>query len=52
MRVRVLFFGMLKELVGRPSEDIDFPSGANLRTVFESYAARSSAFSRTCVPAL
>jgi MoaE-MoaD fusion protein len=40
MRVRVLFFGMLKELVGRPSEDADFPQGADLRAVFESYAAR------------
>jgi molybdopterin synthase catalytic subunit len=40
MRVRVLFFGMLRELVGRPSEDADFPQGADLRAVFESYAAR------------
>jgi molybdopterin synthase catalytic subunit len=40
MRVRVLFFGMLKELVGRPSEDADFPPGADLRAVFDSYAAR------------
>ena len=40
MRVRVLFFGMLKDLVGRASEDADFPPGADLRAVFESYAAR------------
>ena len=40
MRVRVLFFGMLKDLVGCPSEDADFPQGADLRTVFEAYAAR------------
>jgi molybdopterin converting factor subunit 1 len=40
MRVRVLFFGMLRELVGRPSEDADFPEGADLRAVFDSYAAR------------
>jgi molybdopterin synthase catalytic subunit len=40
MRVRVLFFGMLRELVGRPSEDADFPEGADLRAVFESYATR------------
>jgi len=39
MRVRVLFFGMLKELVGCPSEDADFPPGADLRAVFERYAA-------------
>ena len=31
---------MLKELVGRPSEDADFPQGSDLRAVFESYAAR------------
>jgi molybdopterin synthase catalytic subunit/molybdopterin converting factor small subunit len=40
MRVRVLFFGMLKELVGRPSEDAEFPPGADLRAVFDFYAAR------------
>jgi molybdopterin synthase catalytic subunit len=31
---------MLRELVGRPSEDAEFPQGADLRAVFESYAAR------------
>jgi molybdopterin synthase catalytic subunit len=40
MRVRVLFFGMLKDLVGRPSEDAEFPPGADLRAVFDFYAAR------------
>jgi MoaE-MoaD fusion protein len=40
MRARVLFFGMLKELVGRPVEEIDLPEGANLASVFELYAAR------------
>lgn len=40
MRVRVLFFGMLRDLVGRPSEDAEFPQGADLRAVFDSYAAR------------
>jgi molybdopterin synthase catalytic subunit len=40
MRVRVLFFGMLKDLVGWPSEDADFPPGTDLRAVFESYADR------------
>jgi MoaE-MoaD fusion protein len=38
MRVRVLFFGMLKDLVGGPSADVDFPQGTDLRAVFESYA--------------
>jgi MoaE-MoaD fusion protein len=40
MRVRVLFFGMLKDLVGRPSEDADIPPGSDLRAVFEIYATR------------
>ena len=39
MRARVLFFGMLKELVGRSTEEIDLPPGADLRSVFEHYAA-------------
>jgi molybdopterin synthase catalytic subunit/molybdopterin converting factor small subunit len=40
MRARVLFFGILKEVVGRASEDAEFPTGADLRAVFESYAER------------
>jgi MoaE-MoaD fusion protein len=40
MRARVLFFGMLKELVGRSAEDIDLPDGADLASIFERYAAR------------
>lgn len=40
MRARVLFFGMLKEMVGRSAEDIDLPDGADLASVFERYAAR------------
>ena len=40
MHVRVLFFGMLKELVGRPADDAEFPPGADLRSVFERYASR------------
>jgi MoaE-MoaD fusion protein len=40
MRARVLFFGMLKDLVGIPSEEIDLPEGADLATVFDHYAAR------------
>ena len=31
---------MLKELAGISAEDADFPAGSDLRTVFESYAAR------------
>src|SRR5271157_5123451 len=40
MHARVLFFGLLKDLVGRPSEEIDLPEGADLRAVFETYAGR------------
>src|SRR5262249_57779125 len=40
MRVRVLFFGMLKEFVGRPAEECDLPEGSNLGAVFEEYARR------------
>ena len=40
MRVRVLFFGMLKDFVGRPGEECDFPDGADLGAIFDSYARR------------
>ena len=40
MHVRVLFFGMLRELVGGPADEADFPPGADLRSVFERYATR------------
>jgi molybdopterin synthase catalytic subunit/molybdopterin converting factor small subunit len=38
MRVRVLFFGLLKDLIGQPSDQSDFPPGADLRAVFDYYA--------------
>ena len=41
MRVRVLFFGVLKDLAGRSSEDAEFAEGADLRTVLDHYAALS-----------
>jgi molybdopterin converting factor subunit 1 len=40
MRVRVLFFGMLKDLVGRAEERIEVEDGARLSAVFEHYARR------------
>ena len=40
MRAKVLFFGMLREIAGRPSEDAEFSDGADLRAVFDAYAAR------------
>jgi MoaE-MoaD fusion protein len=40
MRVRVLFFGMLKDVAGSSGEDAEFPEGTSLRGVFDAYAAR------------
>ena len=40
MRVKVLFFGMLKDLVGSPGEEIELPAGSSLGSVFEHYAGR------------
>jgi len=40
MRARVLFFGMLKEVVGRTGEEAEFPEGTDLRAVFAAYALR------------
>jgi molybdopterin synthase catalytic subunit len=38
MRARVLFFGLLKDVVGRSSEEREFADGADLRFVFDAYA--------------
>jgi len=40
MRVQVLFFGVLKDLVGRPSETLDLPEGATLADVLEHYESQ------------
>jgi MoaE-MoaD fusion protein len=40
MRARVLFFGLLKDVVGTASEESDFPEGADLGAVFDTYASR------------
>ena len=40
MHARVLFFGMLRDIVGMSREEAEFPEGADLRLVFASYAAR------------
>jgi molybdopterin synthase catalytic subunit len=40
MRARVLFFGLLKDVVGRSAEERDFAEGANLGVVFDSYAVQ------------
>jgi len=40
MRVQILFFGMLRELIGRSSEEIELDPGSRLETVFERYASQ------------
>jgi len=40
MRVRVLFFGMLRDLVGKSSDVIDVREGASIRDVLDEYEAR------------
>jgi MoaE-MoaD fusion protein len=41
MRVRVLFFGMLKDLAGRSGDLLDLPDGASVRDVVLHYALQS-----------
>ncbi len=38
VRVKVLFFGMLKDIVGRSEDQIDLADGARLESVFARYA--------------
>ena len=38
MRVRVLFFGMLKDLAGTSSDSLELPDGASVQTLLEHYA--------------
>jgi molybdopterin converting factor subunit 1 len=38
VRVKVLFFGMLRDIVGRTEEHIDLADGAELDTIFRHYA--------------
>jgi len=40
IRVTVLFFGRLKDLVGRAEDSIDFPDAATTEQLFALYAAR------------
>src|ERR1035438_9344204 len=40
MRVRVLFFGILKEIVGKPADEIDLPDGASVRDVLAHYGSQ------------
>ena len=40
MRVKVLFFGLLKEIVGKPEEEIVLEEGSNIGRLYQLYAAR------------
>lgn len=40
MRVKVLFFGVLKDLVGKAEESVDLPAGTTLETLFSRYSQR------------
>jgi MoaE-MoaD fusion protein len=40
VRIRVLFFGVLKDIVGQREESIEIPDGGRVETVFEAYAVR------------
>lgn len=39
MRIHVLFFGQLKDAVGRSTDEIELPAGSSVGTVFEHYAS-------------
>ncbi len=41
MRVRVLFFGVLKELLGRASDEVSLPAGATVGDVVAHYEAQA-----------
>ena len=40
MRARVLFFGVLKDIVGRSEETVEIVPGCTIRSLFQSYAER------------
>lgn len=43
MRVKVLFFGRLREIAGSSEETVDLPLGAQLEELFGAVAARKPA---------
>lgn len=40
MRVRVLFFGMLREMAGKATDEIELPEGASIRELMAHYETR------------
>jgi MoaE-MoaD fusion protein len=51
MKIGVLFFGVLKEVIGRSSETVDLPEGARVREVLFYYAREAPRF-EAMVPSL
>jgi molybdopterin synthase catalytic subunit len=51
MQIRVLFFGVLKDLVGRSSETLELPEGARLQTALSHYADQVPRF-QSMIPSL
>jgi molybdopterin synthase catalytic subunit len=41
MRVRVLFFGILKEIAGKPAEEVELPEGASVRDALARFEAQT-----------
>ena len=44
MKIRVLFFGVLKELIGRSMDTVELPPGARISDLLSSYAESSKRF--------
>ncbi len=40
MRIRVLFFGLLRDLIGCSEQELELPENARLETVFDHYASQ------------
>ncbi len=51
MRVRVLFFGMLKDLVGKASDSVDLPEGASVADLLTQYTSKFSSLKES-LPAI
>ncbi len=46
MRIKVLFFGALKEIVGRTEESVTVEEGSSIASLYDGYAARFPAMAR------
>jgi molybdopterin converting factor subunit 1 len=46
IQVKVLFFGRLKEIVGRAQDSADLPAGAPIESLFARYAAANPELAR------